>query len=757
MKKHKTAKKKSSKNKRSKRKISKISKRPRTIEWVGGRFLAPFYIDEDPPFHPLIELWIELPSQLVVYVEIHEHIEDLPAVTDALRQTLRKPESGIRPHRLRVNDALWAAEIDKLLPNHQVVLGQTRELDAVVDDLISSMAQGEEQTSFLANGTLSADSMEALFKAAAALFRIAPWQYVFDEQLIEVDIPVLDVHGACLSIIGSLGESLGFILFASLYDYERMVEFSHALDEGTESVDIGCKFISLNYELGANLPSAKRREAHRHHWPVAAASAYPIVEYRDDSGFPRDPTARELSIITACSEALVSVFEDYEKTSTDEFQFFSLSHVCANGLEIHLKAPPTSLMSFNDLASHSEEMDPHQLDHLLGGHMLEYAYVCWGPGFLRRIERMMREDAEIQILLPFALYHLAVEEGKTVATCFLEAHQNSLNDRQRQWLTAQRAAWFSLWEVVAVVPGESIQLRDLLSDEVCVVQDKLASESARVRSVLLGRVVHDNGMDLLAGCHPKSLPPLAAADVVERMRKYLRKRTDIPKERLRGANTARYLIKRWQEKVQEQIETSTRLPELINFDGDAIVETIDRYKFEQPSRAKIEARLLEMDGIKSESPGEYVIIKNAQERDTVIGWIRIHDDTLRVESNSVERADALRAELEHLCANLIVHRGRSHEAVYATMNQMRSPPQADNEISSEQLELFVAEHKQQYYERWLDIPIPALDNKSPREAILTIAGKEKVKVLIDEIEYREASQPAGERFDTSTLKRALRL
>ena len=50
---------------------------------------------------------------------------------------------------------------------------------------------------------------------------IAPWQHVYDEQFIEVDIPDLDVHGACISIIGALEENFGFLLSVESNSIER--------------------------------------------------------------------------------------------------------------------------------------------------------------------------------------------------------------------------------------------------------------------------------------------------------------------------------------------------------------------------------------------------------------------------------------------------------------------------------------------------------------------------------------------------------
>lgn len=58
---------------------------------------------------------------------------------------------------------------------------------------------------------------------------------------------------------------------------------------------------------------------------------------------------------------------------------------------------------------------------------------------------------------------------------------------------------------------------------------------------------------------------------------------------------------------------------------------------------------------------------------------------------------------------------------------------------------------------WLGDPIPALENRTPREAVQSKSGRERVKALVNEIEYLEASLPAGERFDTSILRRSLQL
>ena len=54
------------------------------------------------------------------------------------------------------------------------------------------------------------------------------------------------------------------------------------------------------------------------------------------------------------------------------------------------------------------------------------------------------------------------------------------------------------------------------------------------------------------------------------------------------------------------------------------------------------------------------------------------------------------------------------------------------------------------YANWADDPIPALDHKTPRQAIKTSAGLERVKGLLRSYEASEAAQ-AGEQGRTEIL------
>jgi hypothetical protein len=83
----------------------------------------------------------------------------------------------------------------------------------------------------------------------------------------------------------------------------------------------------------------------------------------------------------------------------------------------------------------------------------------------------------------------------------------------------------SVWEVIAVVPGRTIELRDVLTGEKRLVVEATASRQVARFDALLARVVSIEDLALLCGVHPGVLKPRPAADVVRAVRQRLRLRT----------------------------------------------------------------------------------------------------------------------------------------------------------------------------------------------------------------------------------------
>ncbi|HKX46614.1 MAG TPA: hypothetical protein VJP77_07915, partial [Planctomycetota bacterium] len=70
----------------------------------------------------------------------------------------------------------------------------------------------------------------------------------------------------------------------------------------------------------------------------------------------------------------------------------------------------------------------------------------------------------------------------------------------------------------------------------------------------------------------------------------------------------------------------------------------------------------------------------------------------------------------------------------------------------------VREFKRRHYADWVDVALPALDGRTPRQAVATKPGREAVDRLLKEMQYTERRMTsADEAFDFGPIRRELGL
>ena len=109
----------------------------------------------------------------------------------------------------------------------------------------------------------------------------------------------------------------------------------------------------------------------------------------------------------------------------------------------------------------------------------------------------------------WSIYHFRVNDAPAF-DWFLGQHARELPGTMIEWLEAQAAAWLSIWEVIAVEPGASVSLRDLLSCEERTVHDRSASRRssfviACLRALSISRAIHFSVAPIRDRCCPGSL------------------------------------------------------------------------------------------------------------------------------------------------------------------------------------------------------------------------------------------------------------
>jgi hypothetical protein len=779
----------------------------RTREWVGGVFTAPFEVAEPQLHRPELALWMVLPEGVIAHIAVLG-----PHSTDSFASALRTAMGNVPgpravPERVRVASDALAAELRGSFGDALAVrVAPTPELRNPQRELARSLRPGSDDRSYLGRGRISEGVVAELFRHASYLWTIAPWRGHADSAVIRIDAPELEVRGACLVVIGGLGESLGFLLFPSLAAFERFNERAESAQQrGSRELDLGTDLLSLEFLSETALSPTMLREIEEHGWPVGKGDAYPVVERRTRRGEPAPASQRDVRLIIGCASALSAFCAQHPAHfSDDEIEPVSVSYSMDGVPTVRLTCPPDSFELFdvepappgfgplsrvgrNDpcpcgsgrkykrccldvdtqarsrAASGEAEHNPvHVMDGQLVDELRGYAAARFGVRWTEAAEKEAPIAVQPALAYPWSVYGVHLDDRPVVAH-FLDAPPRRLPAKERSWLEAQTESWLSLWECLAIDRGQSLRLRDLLTGEERTVEERSASSMLGFRDTLLARIVDHDGSAFLCGCHTRVLPPAAAAEIADRVRASLRAKGAVAPERLRRPAVARDLLKRW-DKMVKTLEARAKIPpRLTNRDGDEILLTVDRFALAERDRAEVERRLSAIPGV---SPPERengalrfafteaTLPGRGTPQQTVLGFASLDAHSLRVETNSVARADALRALVEERCQGLLRHRVREHTDPAAPPVQEAFRARPEREIPPEAQQLLL-DFKARHYAAWLDEPIPALRGRTPRDAAQTAEGRRALDALLKEMEHAEGRAPEGERFDFAIVRRAL--
>jgi hypothetical protein len=383
------------------------------------------------------------------------------------------------------------------------------------------------------------------------------------------------------------------------------------------------------------------------------------------------------------------------------------------------------------------------------------------------------EQAEIELAIPWVLFHCPVTEtGESIARVMLEEPRLRIAETQLAVLVAQLRTWLSIWEVTAIDPGVGISLTDLLTGATTYVYEIKASQTVSLHTSILARVVMVHDVAFIAGVHPHPLTPRFTDRAVTSMRKYFRLRTrPVKSEKLRDPTVQLDLVNVWRLLVELQMTP----PEVTNTDGDPLAFITDRFDFPSARRAAVITALGALPGagpVLQDDEGTEIVITRPRAtgstpgsassmpfQDSVIGRIEVLKTHLLVETNSIARADKLKAAISSALGTLVRFRIREEADVQELMEDARQaqqsglvPPPPE---SSPEMDEMMREFREQYMQTWLDDNIPALGGLTPRQAAADPKQHAALKSLLHELDYHESRLPAAQRTDLSKLREQL--
>jgi hypothetical protein len=355
---------------------------------------------------------------------------------------------------------------------------------------------------------------------------------------------------------------------------------------------------------------------------------------------------------------------------------------------------------------------------------------------------------------------IANAPAESLAALYLRRHGDRLSPTEREFLTSASTAPLTFYAATNVVAGREIALYDVLTGRDVVVRERSASQTVKAGALLFTRVVTVGGLSIMSGCAPLVIPPEWRLSVLD-FRDWFARGT--------GRKLAPDAVRDLDIELRElyfQIEDEVwnpRLPELQNTDGDKLVLTTLTYRLRcSPASAFERLRSLAraftddysqlLSNATMDEAGELQAVnlpwskkgnrRHAEWDNTTLGRIEIDGDRLEVFVNSERRAKRVEREIaKRLGGDAVLEKKVADpiEKVLAERKDQPRDPLADAEQERiEQLpevQAYLTEMGERHWDAWLDTRLPALGNRTPRQAARTSEGRERLEALLAEFKW----------------------
>lgn len=351
--------------------------------------------------------------------------------------------------------------------------------------------------------------------------------------------------------------------------------------------------------------------------------------------------------------------------------------------------------------------------------------------------------------------------GPNMTLADLYANKENLVDCA-EFLQAASSSPFSFFLIEEVVPARRVVMKDLLVDRVVTIKEKAAACPEFVGKVLFARIVTVKGQAIQIGSGTTPLPIRYSMEILDLKKELLKQEKKLTPELLfQYDNDLRkgYFI--WSQSAHS-------LPNLVNNDGDPIVLCTLYYEFGCSAQAAFD-QLIAL--CKGEDPEEVIEDGMFDENDNlvsikfpwlksrsnhlILGEIEIKETSLTIHVNSRERAKKIQSEIKKRLPEACL---LNIDDEPIDLNKLDSKNKKSIPYQPTPEERKITKHfLSDYYKKWLDTPVPALNGKTPRQAAKTQDGRERLEILLRDFELGNERKEVHEQIDVDWLRKELNL
>ncbi len=314
------------------------------------------------------------------------------------------------------------------------------------------------------------------------------------------------------------------------------------------------------------------------------------------------------------------------------------------------------------------------------------------------------------------------KKSKTIAEVVL-SKADSFPKFTMDILRARSTAGHSFYRVEEVETGESITLIDTINGQRHLVHDRSFSLAAEIDMQFAARIYSAGPYFFICVASPPTRGMMLDS-IVHRLTL-----SDEDLEEVLASAPER-LGRTWDWLEEERSYQATHPPKLQNFHGEPLCPTRLVYEVtdSKAATAALTARA-DIDYDHDNQMAHWLLKAKSMGPDGKVTGAKIEfiGDQWLVEVNSLERSATIRDCLDGLPGVRFLHS--------KTIDMDEVPlddalPSLDEGLSDEVVNQILQQAIDEHYRNWIDIPLPALSGKTPRQASETAKGKKKVRQLI---------------------------
>lgn len=319
------------------------------------------------------------------------------------------------------------------------------------------------------------------------------------------------------------------------------------------------------------------------------------------------------------------------------------------------------------------------------------------------------------------------DTNKTLIDLYME--NKKITQDEHAVLTKMKDSVISLYEVQEVFPEKGMLLKDLLMGGEYDVKEKLGTRGLRKWEIFATRLLMIDGQYIMSGSvfsYSIISKQKILDDIKEEYQDYL---DESP------GGTMNLFLKEsgdifnfhWYSPIQNPPPP----PRLYTTTGEPVV--ISRAVFEIRDHEAIVNAFPKIKGFeRNEDQYTWYDRRKPDGSATVLGTVKIRGNKLTLECNSKKRLERGKKLIVGAAGASVIHKADTFQDPVVAMKEYQDkPPKApEKELPMELQQQVYTQYMQKHYEGWFHDHIPALDNKTPLEAIKTEEGKQRVVELL---------------------------